>query len=127
MFKSLFLQIPFRFIDPELGFFNIKGLGIYYFSPASLLPVLLFVFSIGCTHSLRSPEMCKTHQMAYKLFNRHLRMHSTALLIKRRFGLHRVAYQNGRAAQSASSWQFKFFMSFVTKKKKKNLAIQSNF
>lgn len=51
-------------------------------------------------------------------------MHSTALLIKRRFGLHRVAYQNGRAAQSASSWQFKFFMSFVTKKKQTSNPIQ---
>lgn len=126
VFKSLLLQIPFRFIVPELGFFNIKGSGIYHFSPASLLPALLFLFSIGCTntlpftHSLRSPEMCKTHQMVYKLFNRHLRMHGTALLIKRRFGLHRVAYQNGREAQSASSWQFKFFTSFVTEKKKKS-------
>lgn len=124
MFKSLLLQIPFRFIVPALGLFNIKGSGIYYFSPASLLPVLLFVFSIVCTHA-PFHTLIKTHQMVYKLFNRHLRMHSTALLIKKRFGLHRVEYQNGREAQSASSWQFKFFTSFVIEKK--TLVIQSNF
>lgn len=120
MFKSLLLQIPFRFTVPELGFFNIKGSGIYYFSPARLSYSfsLLEAHTLPFTHSLRSPEMCKTHQMIYKLFNRHLRMHNIALLIKRRFGLHRVAYQNGREAQSASSWQFRFFTSFVTEKKK---------
>lgn len=51
-------------------------------------------------------------------------MHSTALLIKKRFGLHRVEYQNGREAQSASSWQFKFFTSFVIEKKNPSNPIQ---
>lgn len=54
-------------------------------------------------------------------------MHGTALLIKRKFGLHRVAYDKGREAQSASSWQSEFLTCILLlKKKKKTLATQSN-
>lgn len=53
-------------------------------------------------------------------------MHGTALLIKRKFGLHRVAYDKGREAQSASSWQSEFLTCILLMKKKKTLATQSN-
>lgn len=66
------------------------------------------------------------YQMVYTLLNRHLRMHGTALLIKRKFGLHRVAYDKGREAQSASSWQSEFLTCILLLKKKKTLATQSN-
>lgn len=51
-------------------------------------------------------------------------MYGTALLIKRKFGLHRVAYDKGREAQSASSWQSEFLTCILLLKKNPSNPIQ---
>lgn len=54
--------------------------------------------------------MCKIYQTVDKLLNRHPRMHCTVLLIRRKFGLHRVAYDKSREAQSASKFSCLFLL-----------------